>query len=296
MAGGIQRIVVSVLACMAAALPLSAQDGNRITIIADAFGAAAGLERDWGYSALLEFNGVRVLFDAGNDSARFARNAAALGIDLTRLDAVVISHRHGDHTDGLHHLRAVNPAVKVYAPGDEYFGGPTPAVFFQRPVPDLPEEQRYFGGSVPAVIPHGTPWRGLDLVRGAGGLELAPGIRLVENLSSTRAFGETPELSLVVDTPDGQIVLVGCAHPGIEQILSSVHAMERPVALLVGGLHLLTTPDAEVDGVATALRSEWQVKRIAPGHCSGEYAFAALRRVFEDDFVHAGVGTVIRLP
>ena len=112
----------------------------------------------------------------------------------------------------------------------------------------------------------------------------------------TRAFGETPELSLVVDTPDGQIVLVGCAHPGIEQILSSVHAMERPVALLVGGLHLLTTPDAEVDGVATALRSEWQVKRIAPGHCSGEYAFAALRRVFEDDFVHAGVGTVIRLP
>jgi 7,8-dihydropterin-6-yl-methyl-4-(beta-D-ribofuranosyl)aminobenzene 5'-phosphate synthase len=276
-----------------AAAPAPAQQSNRITILADAFGTRTGLEHDWGFSALVEYNGHRILFDTGNDSARFARNVAALGIDLRDLDAVVISHRHGDHTDGLHHLRTVNPDVVVFGPNDEYFGGPTPAAFFRRPDSSLPPEQRYFGGRVPAVIPHGTPWRGLNVVRAAGGTEIAAGIRLIENVAPGREFGETPELALVIDTPEGQVVLVGCSHPGIEHILTSLATPSRPVALLVGGLHLLNTSDSEVDRIAARLRSDPGVKRIAPGHCTGEYAFTALRRVFGSAFVHAGVGEVI---
>ena len=286
-----------VLVCLVAGVgtPTAAQPTSRITIVADAFGSAPGLELDWGYSALVEYNGLHILFDTGNDSAKFARNVTALGIDLEVLDAVVISHRHGDHTDGLHHLRTVNPDVVVYGPSDEYFGGPTPAAFFLRLEPSLPAQQRYFGGSIPAVIPHGTPWRGLNLVRGAGGTEIAPGVRLVENIAPGRDFGETPELTLVIDTPGGQVVLVGCSHPGIERILASLGAPSRPVSLLAGGLHLLTTPDSEVDLLAERLRAEWSVQRIAPGHCSGEYAFAVLGREFGEAFVHAGVGEVIPL-
>lgn len=290
-----QCLALAMLLVATSAEPLLAQGRNRITIIADAFGGASSLERDWGYSALIEYNGHRILFDAGNDSAKFASNVAALGVDLRDLDAVVISHRHGDHTDGLHHIRSIHPQVGIFAPSDEYFGGPTPRAFFRRPDPTLPVEQRYFGGAVPAVIPHGSPWRGLNMTRGAGGTVLAPGIRLVENLAPGREFGETPELTLVIDTPEGQVVLVGCSHPGIERILSSIATDAKPVALLVGGLHLVNAPDEEVERIAGELRTRWGVKRIAPGHCSGEYTFAVLRRVFGSAFVHAGVGEVILL-
>ena len=277
-------------------VPLAAERPNRITILVDAFGTPSSLKQDWGYAALVEYNGKRILFDTGNNTEGFAHNARVLGIDLTLLDAVVISHRHGDHTDGLRHLLEVNPRVRIYAPNDEYFGGPTPAVFFRRPVPSLPAEQRYFGGKVPAEVPHGSPWRQANLVRLDSTTEIAPGIRLVQNVSQTRQFGETPELSLVIQTPSGQVVLVGCSHPGIEQILESVRAKEVPVHLVAGGLHLVTTPDAEIDRLTAALRDEWKVRRIAPGHCTGEVAFAALRRVYGGRYTFAGVGTVISLP
>jgi 7,8-dihydropterin-6-yl-methyl-4-(beta-D-ribofuranosyl)aminobenzene 5'-phosphate synthase len=135
----------------------------------------------------------------------------------------------------------------------------------------------------------------LNVTRGAGGTVLSPGIRLVENLAPGREFGETPELTLVIDTPEGEVVLVGCAHPGIERILGSIAADSQPVALLVGGLHLVSAPDEEVERIAAELRTRWGVQRVAPGHCSGEYMFAVLRRVFGSAFVHAGVGQVISL-
>src|SRR5262245_64916631 len=70
----------------------------RVTILYDAFGKASTLKRGWGYSALVEYGGKRVLFDTGGDKDDFAYNVKTLGIDLTRLDFVVLTHRHGDHT------------------------------------------------------------------------------------------------------------------------------------------------------------------------------------------------------
>jgi 7,8-dihydropterin-6-yl-methyl-4-(beta-D-ribofuranosyl)aminobenzene 5'-phosphate synthase len=280
---------------LAISTPVVAQQANRITILSDAFGTPSDLERDWGYSALVEYDGKRILFDTGNDAEHFAKNVRLLGVDLTRLDAVVISHRHGDHTDGLRHLMTVNPTVTIYHPRDEYFGGETPRAFFSRPVPALPIDQQYFGGSIPSVVPHGTPWDGAVLVRGHE-TQIAPGIRLVENVSPGAPFNETPELTLIIDTPEGQVILVGCSHPGIERILASASAREKPVHLLAGGLHMVTSPDTEVERVTSALRNEWRVARVAPGHCAGEYAFHALRVAYGDHYLHAGVGSVIPLP
>lgn len=276
--------------------PTASAAQSQITILVDAFGVPSDLRPDWGYSALIEHDGKRILFDAGNDAEIFAHNTDVLGVDLTRLDFVVISHRHGDHTDGLHHLLKLNPNVKIYAANDEYFGGPTPAAFFRRPNLSLPDHMRYFGGDVPEVVPHGTPWRGANIQRVDGVLEIAPGITLVSNISPTGAFSETPELSLAIQTPEGQILLVGCSHPGIEQILSSVAAKQIPVRLLVGGLHLVTTPEPEIQRLVTALRDEWRLAGVAPGHCTGELAFAALQRAFGRRYRYAGIGTVIALP
>jgi 7,8-dihydropterin-6-yl-methyl-4-(beta-D-ribofuranosyl)aminobenzene 5'-phosphate synthase len=275
--------------------PAARQGAQRITVLVDAFGDQPALNRQWGYSALIEYGGKRILFDTGNDSAGFAENVHRLGVDLTHLDAVVISHRHGDHTAGLRHLLGVNPQVKIYVPNDEAFGGPTPAAFFQQMVPTLPARMRYFGGTLPKVVPHGSAWQRANFIRVDSVAEIAPGFRLVRNIASTRQFGETPELSLVIDTPKGQVVVVGCSHPGIARILASVAARDSNIAMIVGGLHLVTTAPAEIERLAHALHDQWKIDRIAPGHCTGELAFAFLQQVFGGQDVYAGVGTSIDL-
>lgn len=283
--------------CMAEpAGPGTVPDGNqRITILVDAFGSQANLHQDWGYAALVEYGGKRILFDTGNDSAGFEKNVRRLGVDLTRLDGVVISHRHGDHTAGLRYLLSVNPRVKIYVPDDEAFGGATPAAFFTQPEPSLPTTMRYFNGAVPDVVPHGSAWTNATFIRVSESLEIAPGFRLVRNISRTKLFNETPELSLVLDTPKGQIVVVGCSHPGIEQIVASVATRDQDIFMVVGGLHLVTTPRAEVERLSLSLRDKWKIDRIAPGHCTGEVTFAVLRRLFGRNYQYAGVGTVIDL-
>ncbi len=293
MPGVLGRCALAFLLFLLASAAAAAQPETRITIISDAFARDSRLDLDWGFAALVEHGGKRILFDTGNTAARFAANSAALKIDLARLDFVVISHRHGDHTDGLHHLLTVNPHVPIYVANDEYFGGPTPPSFFARPVASLPAHMRYFRGAVPADIPHGTPWRGANLQRVERTIELAPGIRLVLNRSATAAFSETPEVSLVLDTPAGPIVIVGCSHPGIEAILASVGAPRTGVRLIVGGLHLVTASGDDIARLGAALRSTWGVKAIAPGHCTGEMAFAALQQAFGAAYHYAGVGSVL---
>lgn len=272
---------------------VQAAPSPRITVLYDAFGDRQGLRKDWGFSALVEHDGRRILFDTGNDAEFFEHNVVSLGIDLGSLDAVVISHRHGDHTDGLRYLLRINPGVKIFVPADEYFGGPTPLVFFRDSVPALPAQMRYFDGSVPESIPHGTPWKGANLVRVPDRARIAPGMSVVSNISRGESFRETPELSLVIDTPEGQILLVGCSHPGIEQILSSVEAGTRPVRLLAGGLHWLALPEGEVERLSAALHNEWNVLSVAPGHCTGERGFSILRRIYGSRYRYAGLGTTL---
>lgn len=85
----------------------------RITVLYDAFGKPSAMQKDWGYAAFIEYGGKRILFDTGNNGDTLARNAKAKGIDLGRLDFVVMSHRHGDHMGGLAWLLSVNPEVKI---------------------------------------------------------------------------------------------------------------------------------------------------------------------------------------
>src|SRR5208337_1656531 len=85
----------------------------RITILYDAFGKNASMKKDWGFAALVEVNGKRILFDTGDNPDILAQNVKAAGVDLTRLDFAVISHRHSDHMGGLAYL----PTTIAYVPG-----------------------------------------------------------------------------------------------------------------------------------------------------------------------------------
>lgn len=278
---------------LALALPLRASNppADQVTILYDAFGRRAGLTRDWGFAALVEYQGTRILFDTGNNAAVFEHNVRALGVDLRRLDFVVVSHRHGDHTSGLNYLLEVNPRVRIYAPREGFgvFGNAVPYAFVRRDS-TLPAEQRYFGGRMPDTLVSGTPWPAADVVWIDSTTRIAPGVSIVATVSDRPGTLELRELSLVLETPKGTVVLVGCSHPGIERIMEAASRRSTHPYLLFGGLHLVTTPDAEIERMAVSLHDRFKLDRIAPGHCTGEPAFAAFRRRFGPSYVYAGLG------
>ena len=294
---GLAAVLSLCVSSVARAAADSPPAAGRVTILYDAFGERPGLERDWGFSALIEYGGRRILFDAGNDGDIFARNVRRLGVDLRRLDFAVISHRHGDHTGGLAYLLRVNPTVTIYAPNERFgiFGGDVPTTII-RPDTALPARMRYFGGVVPAELSSSSVWPGARFVHIDSLTEIAPGVAIVSTVSRTPGTLELRELSLVLRTPEGLVVFVGCSHPGIETILEATRPYGDHVHEVFGGLHLVSTPDTAIARIAADLHDAWRVDLIAPGHCTGEPAFDALARTFGARYVYAGLGTVIPLP
>ena len=297
---GFSRLLFSVLALPFVPATATARQPpvtNRITILYDAFGSRRDLTRDWGFAALVEYGGKRILFDTGNDAEIFARNVRTLGVDLRRLDFVVVSHRHGDHTAGINYLLQVNPKVRIYAPKEGFgvFGAALPGTFYRRDS-TLPDSMRYFNAAPPDELSFGTPWPRANFTWVDTLTEVAPGVAIISTVSKNPGTLELRELSLAIRTPQGLVLVVGCSHPGIETILEASRPWGDHVHLIFGGLHLVNSPDTAVTRVATALHDRWRVDRMAPGHCTGEPAFAALKRIFGASYVYAGLGTVMELP
>ena len=269
---------------------------NRITILHDSFGKRPELRKDWGFAALVEFGGRRILFDTGNSARTFAENTAALRVDLRKLDSAAISHRHGDHTSGLNHLLRLNPALTVYTPEETYgvFGSTLPGLFYPR-CASLPAYMQYYDGKPPDTIRHGTPWPEAKFVWIKETTEIAPDVWLVAVVSDVPGTREMRELSLALRTPSGLVLVAGCSHPGIEKILAASRRIQDRVHCIFGGLHLVLTKEPEIRRIAKALRDEWCVDEVAPGHCTGEPAFLALSEVFGEKYVYAGLGECIEL-
>lgn len=268
---------------------------NRITILYDAFGKDGAMKKDWGFAALVEVNGKRILFDTGNNAEIFAHNVKAKGVDLTKLDFVVMSHRHGDHTSGLNYLLSVNPKVKIYAPKEGFgvFGAALPGTFYRRDE-SLPPEMRYYNGAPPETMRFGTPWPQGNFTWVDKTIEVAPGIHVISLMGNWGTL-ELNELSLVIDTPDGVVLVVGCGHAKVEKHVEAATAINKRVHLITGGFHLLLAPDAEVQRIATSLHDTWKVEWMAPAHCTGEPMFAALKQAFGGKYLYAGLGTTLTL-
>ena len=268
----------------------------RITILYDAFGKPSAMEKDWGYSALVEYGGKRILFDTGNNPDILARNAKVKGVDLSRLDFVVLSHRHGDHMGGMDYLLRVNPDVKIYAPKENFgvYGFSLPNAFYRRD-DSLAPEQRYYDGAPPPVMKFGSAWPHAHFELVENTTQIAPGIHLISLVSDKAGTLELRELSLVIETPDGAVLIVGCSHPGIERIVQAAAAINSHIHLVIGGLHLLAAQDSDIDKAVTSLHDTWKVDYIAPGHCTGEPTFAALKKAFGDRYLYAGLGTQLKI-
>ena len=286
-------VVVLLLTGMAAA-----ETPNRVTILYDSFGKNPSLTMDWGFAALVEYGGKRILFDTGNNAKIFEHNVKAVGVDLGNLDFVVMSHRHGDHMGGLAYLLKVNPAVKIYAPKERsgVYGDDQPSSTWYRKDASLPAEQRYYSGAPPEIIHMGEAWPGANFQLIDRNTEIAPGMYLIALVSDRPGTLELHELSLAIRTPDGLVLVVGCSHPGVEHIVQEATAINPHINILFGGLHQIQAPDPEVERIATVLHNQYRLERVAPGHCTGEPEFAALKKTFGDHYVYAGVGSVVELP
>jgi len=293
-------LLALLIGCASPIAAQSAATGNQITVLYDAFSDKPGLALDWGYAALVEFEGKRILFDTGNDAAMFETNIKRLRVDLSKIDLVVLSHRHGDHTSGLRYVLSVNPKVPVYVPSDETFMQSTPTGFFAPAVedPSLPAKMRYFGGTPPTPSPaHGTAWPAARFRVVTKLTDITPHIHLISTLSGTPGFRDMSEVSLILDTPKGPVVIVGCSHPGVENILANVAAQTHTSSIfeLVGGLHLVVSTPSQIDHTVSALLDTYHVHRTALGHCTGEKTFAILQKRLGENYRYAGVGEVLGL-
>jgi 7,8-dihydropterin-6-yl-methyl-4-(beta-D-ribofuranosyl)aminobenzene 5'-phosphate synthase len=284
--------------CASSASPGALSDSAKaqLTVLYDAFGRDPTLQKDWGYAALAELGGKRILFDTGNNADVLAKNATARGVDLSRLDFVVMSHRHGDHMGGMSYLLSANPKVRIYAPKEGFgvYGADLPSTFYRKD-PALPEDQRYYGGKPPEVMRFGTAWPQANITLVDKTTQIAPGIHLIALVSDKPGTLELRELSLAIETADGMVVVVGCSHTGLDNIVKAVAAIQPKIQLVAGGFHLVVAKDAEIDAIATMLRDTYKVAYIAPGHCTGEPTFAALKIAFGERYLYAGLGSTFVL-
>jgi 7,8-dihydropterin-6-yl-methyl-4-(beta-D-ribofuranosyl)aminobenzene 5'-phosphate synthase len=266
----------------------------QVTILYDAIGKPSALQKDWGFAALIEYDGKRILFDTGDNPDILRHNAREMHVELSRLDFVVLSHRHGDHMGGMEYLLEVNPNVLIYAPNENFgvYGFSLPSTFYSKDK-SLQPELRYYGGFPPKVMKFGSAWPRAHFELISKSVEIAPGMHLISLVSDKPTTLELHELSLAIDTPEGIVLVVGCAHPGIDRIVEAASKINPRIHMIVGGLHHVVAPDAENARIVKVLRDEYQVEYVAPGHCTGEPMFAALLDGFGPRYLYAGLGETI---
>jgi 7,8-dihydropterin-6-yl-methyl-4-(beta-D-ribofuranosyl)aminobenzene 5'-phosphate synthase len=232
-----------------------------LTVLFDNFTQEEALQTGWGFAVLVESLGHTILFDTGADGEILLANMEALGVDPLTIEAVIISHAHGDHTGGLEALLAT---------------GVRPTLFL---LPAFPPGLKGFGGEA------------VEKVIVSPGDEIIPGVRTTGQVN-----GPVLEQALVFETDEGPMVLTGCAHPGpIAMVSRGADVAGGPVTALLGGFHLFQTPPREVQRIISTLQ-EMGVARAGATHCTGPEAIQAFEEAYGAGFMPLGVGRVLRFP
>lgn len=241
---------------------------------------------EWGFSALVEHSGRRLLLDAGARPETVLRNAEELGEDLSSVDDIVLSHGHWDHTGGLVALRRALRTRNPAAVGRAHVG---PGFFLQRTrggkafslTSAARLEYEALGGVFlehegPAEIFPGA-WVTGPIPRRHPELSLPRDI-VVETPAGSRPDEVPEDLALVLDEGEGLVVVTGCGHAGVVNTISAARdaAGGKPVTAVLGGLHLFEADDAKLDWTGAQLRSAG-VRQVLGAHCTGIEAVFRLR-------------------
>jgi 7,8-dihydropterin-6-yl-methyl-4-(beta-D-ribofuranosyl)aminobenzene 5'-phosphate synthase len=246
-----------------------------LTVLYNNTSAGDSVMADHGFACLLERGGHTYLFDAGRVPDTLMANARELGVDCTKIDRVIVSHIHDDHMGGIFELLAACAKPALYLP------------FSYPRSPSEPHTDRSDSDYL-ALLERLRPSVS-DIFQRKDGGEIGEGI-----YSTGMIEDQSYEQALLVPTSKGLIVLTGCAHPGILEVVKRARELTRQdVYFVMGGFHLTSTDPARVRTIARELRT--LTKRIGPCHCTGEKAEAILKDVFKDDYVDIRAGLKIRL-
>jgi 7,8-dihydropterin-6-yl-methyl-4-(beta-D-ribofuranosyl)aminobenzene 5'-phosphate synthase len=240
---------------------------------------------EWGFAALVEADGKKILFDTGARPNTVLENAKELKIDLSGVQDVILSHFHDDHTTGLMTLRRELSKNNPAALSRVHVGK---GIFLERrgrdhnPMIAMKKDYEATGGKfvehdkpeeiLPGVWLTGPVPRVYPEKNYPAGIEVAKGDQWVED--------DLPEdQSLVFNTPDGLVLLAGCGHAGIINTLQYARKFIRPapVNAAIGGFHLYNAKDEQLDWTADKLK-EFQIAQILGAHCTGIESVYRLRQ------------------
>jgi len=234
----------------------------KLTVIYDNNPLIEGLQTDWGFSCLIELDNTKILFDTGDNGKILIENMNKLGIAPKSIDIVFLSHFHHDHTGGLKDFLKENPEVKIYYPQ-----------------------------SFPTEI--------ISIIKNAGAepISVSNSVEILPNVYSLGEIeGKIPEQSLLLRVPNELIVITGCAHPGIINIVQKAkdEFPDELIYLALGGFHLHKLNEDAINEVIQKM-FEMEVLTVAPTHCSGNTARHMFKEVFNADYIQAGVGKIIEI-
>lgn len=234
-------------------------DQIHLTVVYDNNTYRESLQTDWGFSCFIQGLEKSILFDTGSNGNILFENMEKLGIQPRDIDLVFLSHNHQDHTGGLSTLLQFNPKIEVWLPK-----------FFPQ---DFKEQ----------ILTAST-----SLVEVEGHQEICDGA-----FTTGVIEGWIKEQSLVLDSKQGLIVVTGCAHPRLINILPKVRDMFGDnIHLVLGGFHLAGFQKDEIQEVIDMLNA-LKIQKIGPCHCTGDKALRMFTNEYAENFIKAGAGKEI---
>jgi 7,8-dihydropterin-6-yl-methyl-4-(beta-D-ribofuranosyl)aminobenzene 5'-phosphate synthase len=220
-----------------------------------------GLKSKWGFACLVEGMEKTILFDTGSSGDILLHNISQLKVDPKAVEMVVISHKHWDHVGGLPAFLEINPNVSVY---------------------------------MPASV--ARDWEPEIKKRKAKLVAVSQPIEVCKHVSLTGEMeGPVNEQALILDTDKGLIVITGCAHPGIVEIVKNAKKIiDKQIYMVFGGFHLAQKSDAEVKRIIEEFRQLGVVK-VGPTHCTGDKAIKLFKDAYGDNYIKIGAGKIIEI-
>ena len=276
---------------------------NIVTLVENTAGRV-GVLAEWGLSILVDVDGLKVLLDTGQ-STSVVHNASVLGIDLSIIDKIVLSHGHFDHTGGLRQLlSAMRKQVEIIAHPDIW-----DAKYVQRPgekshsyigIPFQKDELESLGASF--TLTNEPLWISDNIVTTGEIPMLTDYEKIDANLYVKRegAFRPDPlkdDMALVIKTDRGLVIVAGCAHRGIINTLRHAQKLAgvETIDTVVGGTHLFRAAEDQIELTIAELKG-FGIQRLGASHCTGFRASVRLAEEFGDVFFPNNTGTHLQLP